>query len=72
MDYLEHLTRDGDRWDLLAWHYYGDAALMNPIIDANLQLRLLPTLGAGLTVRIPVLEDDEPMLSKEELPPWKR
>ncbi|MEI4920417.1 tail protein X, partial [Klebsiella pneumoniae] len=27
MDYLEHLTRDGDRWDLLAWHYYGDAAL---------------------------------------------
>ncbi|MDI4583123.1 hypothetical protein E7X33_28695, partial [Klebsiella pneumoniae] len=25
MRYLEHITTDGERWDNLAWHYYGDA-----------------------------------------------
>ncbi len=22
--FLEHVTRDGERWDSLAWQYYGD------------------------------------------------
>ncbi|MDJ4912435.1 tail protein X, partial [Salmonella enterica] len=22
--FLEHITRDGERWDSLAWQYYGD------------------------------------------------
>lgn len=72
MDYLEHITSAGERWDTLAWHYYGDAMLMGPIIAANPQLRILPTLSAGLVVRIPVLEDDDPALAEEDLPPWKR
>lgn len=72
MDYLEHITRAGDRWDLLAWHYYGDATLITPIIDANPHLRILPSLGPGLTLLIPVLESDDPELSAEDLPPWKR
>lgn len=72
MDYLEHITSAGERWDTLAWRYYGDAMLMGPIIAANPQLRILPTLSAGLVVRIPVLEDDDPALAEEDLPPWKR
>ncbi|HCN1628338.1 TPA: tail protein X, partial [Escherichia coli] len=24
MMFLEHVTRDGERWDSLAWQYYGD------------------------------------------------
>lgn len=72
MDYIEHITRAGERWDTLAWDYYGDATLMSPIIDANPQLRILPALAAGLVVRIPILEDDDPVLAVEDLPPWKR
>ena len=29
MRYLEHITTDGERWDNLAWHYYGDALAYN-------------------------------------------
>ncbi|QRO34122.1 tail protein X [Chromobacterium violaceum] len=72
MEYLEHITRAGERWDTLAWEYYGDAALYGPIIDANPQLRILPALAAGLKLRIPVLEEDVERLREEDLPPWKR
>lgn len=72
MDYLEHITSDGERWDTLAWRYYGDAGRMGPIIAANPQLRILPVLVAGLKIRIPILQDGEPALAAEELPPWKR
>lgn len=72
MEYLDHITREGERWDTLAWHYYGDATRMTPIIEANPQLRILSTLAGGLVVRIPVLEDPAPALDEESLPPWKR
>lgn len=72
MDYLEHVTLAGERWDTLAWNYYGDANRMMPIIDANPQLRLLPTFSAGLVVIIPVLETEGETPPIEELPPWKR
>ena len=58
-EYLEHLTVAGDRWDLLAWDYYGDASKDTLIIEENRDLyvtsllsipALLPT---GLTLRYP-------------------
>nr|WP_321460384.1 tail protein X [uncultured Cohaesibacter sp.] len=75
-EYLEHLTVAGDRWDLLAWDYYGDASKDTLIIDENRDLyvasllsipALLPT---GLTLRIPVIEQS--ILDDSQLPPWKR
>lgn len=35
---LEHTVVSGDRFDLLAQHYYGDARLWWRILDANPQL----------------------------------
>lgn len=32
MRYLEHVTTDGERWDNLAWRYYGDALAYERII----------------------------------------
>lgn len=72
--YLEHLTLDGDRLDLLAWSYYGDAARFQPIVAANPALFTPPLpaiLPPGLTLKIPVLEEAEASLS-ESLPPWLR
>nr|WP_319485459.1 tail protein X [uncultured Cohaesibacter sp.] len=75
-EYLEHLTVAGDRWDLLAWDYYGDASKDTLIIEENRDLyvtsllsipALLPT---GLTLRIPVIEQSA--LDDSQLPPWKR
>lgn len=75
-EYLEHLTVAGDRWDLLAWDYYGDASKDTLIIEENRELyatsllsipALLPT---GLILRIPVIEQSA--LDDSQLPPWKR
>lgn len=71
-EYIDHITSAGERWDTLAWHYYGDATQMSLIIDANPQLRILPALSAGLVVKIPVLEEEDVVLTDEDLPPWKR
>ena len=75
-DYLEHLTVPGDRWDLLAWDYYGDASKDDLIIEENRDLYLatldaIPALlPSGLPLRIPVIE--QPTLDDSQLPPWKR
>lgn len=72
--YLEHLTLDGDRLDLLAWTYYGDVARVAPILQANPGLfsPMLPTvLPSGLTLKIPILEEAD-ATSSEGVPPWLR
>jgi len=71
-EYLEHISQAGERWDQLAWHYYGDAMLMQPIIEANPQLRLLPRLSGGLSIRIPIIDPTGPANNAQDLPPWKR
>ena len=71
MEYIEHITLDGDRWDQIATLYYGDASRISPLAEANEHLRLLPVLPGGLPVRVPILEDDNNLLP-EELPPGKR
>ncbi len=67
--FIEHVTTDGDRWDLLAWDYYGDAHLYGPILAANLDAPRTPRLPAGLRLAIPVMERP---VAAHGLPPWKR
>lgn len=74
--YFEHETIAGDRWDLLAYRYYGDASKQTVLQDANKRLFLDPVtvppliLPAGLTLIVPVLDADE--VRDSDLPPWKR
>lgn len=73
--YFEHVTSEGERWDLIAWAYYRDVAKQSLIIRANRHLfadplRPIPAvLSMGIPLRIPIVEQrpDETML-----PPWKR
>jgi phage tail protein X len=67
---VEYTTQDGDRWDLIAQKYYGDATLFGPIQTANLHVPLIPILPGGITLRIPVLETAQ--FDSNLLPPWKR
>lgn len=71
IEVIEHITRDGDRWDLLAWAYYGDATAYEPIIAANPGIAITPILPSGIKVLIPVLEEAE-TATTEGLPPWKQ
>lgn len=71
-----HTTTDGDRWDLLAYRYYGDASKQSVLLDANRAqfldpLRVPPLiLPSGLSLIVPVLDDDA--VDESQLPPWKR
>lgn len=71
-----HRTLDGDRWDLLAHTWYGDATKQEVLIRANRHLfvdplgPVPPVLGAGLEIVIPVI--DETTADDGYLPPWKR
>lgn len=75
-EYFEHITKIGDRWDLIAFDYYGDATLIKPLLLANPHLTANPdapaplVFGAGITLRVPILPEEE--IAAVQLPPWKR
>lgn len=70
IEYLAYTTREGDRWDLIAFRMYGDAYKFEAIIAANSHVPIHPVLPGGLELRIPLLE----LVTVEAslLPPWKR
>ncbi|PYE87383.1 tail protein X [Phyllobacterium leguminum] len=75
-DYFEHVTQTGDRWDLLAYRYYGDQYKQTVLIEANRHLFLddlsVPplVLPYGITLKIPVIVEEA--TNTDLLPPWKR
>ncbi len=72
VEYYEYITKEGDRWDLVAYEFYGDATRYEPIVRANFfDVGIKPILPGGLKLRIPVLELKN-HIPPEELPPWKR
>lgn len=70
-EYYEHVTTEGQRWDTIAYLYYGDAMLYEPIIAANQDVPIIPVLPSGLKLKVPVIELSD-TIAAEELPPWKR
>ncbi len=54
---LTHRTLAGDRWDLLAQHYYGDGTAYGFLLQANPGVPFTPLLAAGVTLNIPILDE---------------
>lgn len=71
-NFVEYVTKQGDRWDTIAFKAYGDASLINGIIEANTSIIISPILEAGTRVIVPILESGEIQIDSELLPPWKR
>ena len=67
--FITHVTTEGERWDQLAWRYYGDAHRYLPIVQANPHVPITAIFPPGLTLAIPILE---PVTSAQDLPPWMR
>jgi phage tail protein X len=68
--YIVHITRAGERWDLLAWRFYGDATRYSGIIMANPGVPIVAVFDVGIAVRIPVIAQTDAIGAG--LPPWKR
>lgn len=71
MDYVEHITTEGDRFDLLAYRYYGNAYGYQPIVEANIAaVGVPPIFESGVRLQIPIVPVEERISAN--LPPWKR
>ncbi|QMB01787.1 hypothetical protein FG485_00965 [Salmonella enterica subsp. enterica serovar Typhimurium] len=69
--WIEHITTEGERWDNIAFHYYGDPMGYERIIIANPHIAITPTLASGLRLRIPVIGPMQ-VHDVDEVPPWLR
>ena len=69
-EYYSYITKDNDRWDLIAYKFYKNSSKYEPIIKANPEVPITPILDSGIQLRIPVLDDSETI--KFILPPWKK
>ncbi|HEY6417586.1 MAG TPA: tail protein X [Candidatus Binataceae bacterium] len=67
--FIVHVARAGERWDLLAWQYYGDPTEYSPIIFANPTVPIEPVFGAGVIITVPILQKSAS--GPAILPPWK-
>jgi hypothetical protein len=70
--FITHITSAGERWDLLAWQYYGDATLFSPIIQTNPQIPIEAAFEAGLIIGVPLLMVNPTVKETADVPPWKR
>lgn len=69
-EFYEYITKEGDRWDLIAWQFYTNSTLYEPIIKANPDVSIEPTLKSGIKLKIPVIDQQNTI--EFELPPWRR
>lgn len=67
--FITHVTASGDRWDLLAWSYYGDPTQYAAIIAANPAVAISAVLPAGTPLAIPLLQASQ--VQSANMPPWK-
>lgn len=68
MEYIEYITKEGDRWDLIAYQMYGSAYDYQRILEANPEYKDYVVLPAGLVLKIPII--DESQTRQEVKPPW--
>lgn len=69
--FITHITSEGDRWDNLAYRYYGSPYAYGIMVEANpAELMRLPILPSGIAIKIPVVK--EASIKPQNLPPWKR
>ena len=68
-EFIAHITAAGERWDLLAWRFYGDPTEYSSIIMANPDVPIEPVFEAGIEIAIPVISMTA---SQANLPPWKQ
>jgi phage tail protein X len=68
-DFIVHITTEGERWDLLAYRYYGDATLYSPIIRADPGVVIEPVFESGIEIDVPILPASA--VVSVDLPPWR-
>jgi len=71
-NFVEYISKQGDRWDIIAMKAYGDASLINGLIESNASVVISPIIPLGTRIIVPILESGDIQIDSELLPPWKR
>lgn len=66
----QYTTKEGERWDTVAFKAYGDPLKIKEIADANPNVPLRDIIPTNTVLNVPVIP--EPTLDETLLPPWKR
>lgn len=69
-EFYTYITKQNDRWDLIAYEYYNNALLYEQIIKANPDIEITPVLKEGIQIKVPVLQEETTI--QFEIPPWKQ
>lgn len=69
---INYTVKEGERWDSLAWKFYGSVKAMDALIEANPTIPLSAVLPAGMQVIVPILDNTSDTVISTNLPPWKR
>ena len=69
-EFYNYVTKDNDRWDLIAYKFYNDSTKYEIIIKSNPDIPITPVLESGIKLKIPVLEEKETI--SFITPPWKK
>jgi phage tail protein X len=67
--FIAHRTIAGERWDSIAWKYYGDATLISALIMANPAVPIEAVFEAGISIEVPILQQSVNV--EADLPPWE-
>ena len=68
--FSKYIIKDGDRWDTVAYHQYGDASLYPVLIADNPHLSIINGFEVGEVMFIRSNQDDIIVDKVEDLPPW--
>jgi phage tail protein X len=71
-EYVEYITRNGDRLDLISYAFYGNFYQYAQIALDNPDVLGKAVLGSGIVLKIPVLPATPQLVEPSRLPPWKR
>ena len=72
METTQYTTIEGERWDTVSFKMYGVPNEIHRLIEANPNIPYCERLKGGLVLEIPILETNNLITDKENLPPWKR
>lgn len=71
MQFTEYTTKEGQRWDTIAWECFGNVDLLPLLLEHNPGVPVTDVLEGGITLRVPIVEAVEEV-NETLLPPWKR
>jgi phage tail protein X len=69
---IKKTIKSPTRWDTVAQECYGDASLMNDLLDANPDVAITEVIPAGTVLQIPVLAETSNTTATDKMPPWKQ